>query len=229
MNIIYKITYLPHVENKTPPFFYIGSKYHYDVKYMGSPSSKQQDWYTGNLTIRDWWKKEVKEHPELFRFDIIETHDEYTPHELVEAEKFIHLKLDVKLSPHYFNKSIATTGWVSIPRTEETKQKVREITQTYWATNPNAVARRQAVVELNKKTKSKEQRELWSDPVYRDKQQKRIQKSAETRRYKIHARGQIFGCAKDAALSFDMTTSNVYARCKNIKMKDWYYVIPGSE
>ena len=60
MNILYKITYLPHLKNQTPPYYYVGSKYNYGKKYFGSPSSKQKDWYSGDLTICKWWKEKIK-------------------------------------------------------------------------------------------------------------------------------------------------------------------------
>lgn len=32
MHVIYRISFLPHIKNKTPPFYYVGSKYNYDDK-----------------------------------------------------------------------------------------------------------------------------------------------------------------------------------------------------
>jgi len=71
MNILYKITYLPHLKNQTPPYYYVGSKYNYGKKYFGSPSSKQKDWYSGDLTICKWWKEKIKNNIDDFYFEII--------------------------------------------------------------------------------------------------------------------------------------------------------------
>lgn len=65
MNILYRITYLPHLKNQTPPYYYIGSKYNYKENYWGSLSSKQKDWYSEGLSICDWWKKKIKENKNL--------------------------------------------------------------------------------------------------------------------------------------------------------------------
>ena len=35
-SIIYKITYLPHLYNKTPPFYYLGSSFRYKSNYLGA-------------------------------------------------------------------------------------------------------------------------------------------------------------------------------------------------
>jgi len=152
MHILYKITYLPHVENNTPPFYYVGSKYNYDGKYMGSPASKQSDWYTGGLSIADWWKQQVRNNPQNFKFEIVADYDDVQPQDLVEHENELQLRLNVKDSDEYFNKAIATCGWVSAPRTEETKNKIRAITSNYWQQDTDEVlARKEKLVEYNKK------------------------------------------------------------------------------
>ena len=80
MNILYKITYLPHLKNQTPPYYYVGSKYNYDKKYFGSPSSKQKDWYSENFTICKWWKQKIKNNKDDFYFEIISEYDEFIFH-----------------------------------------------------------------------------------------------------------------------------------------------------
>ena len=59
MNILYKVTYLPHL-NTNWPKYYVGSKYNYKGNYFGSVDSKQIYEYTEGLTLKDWWKKEKK-------------------------------------------------------------------------------------------------------------------------------------------------------------------------
>jgi len=87
MNIIYRITYLPHLKNQTPPYYYVGSKFNYNENYWGSPSSKQKDWYTENLTISNWWKEKIKQDKSNFYFEIISEFKKIEPLELVEEEK----------------------------------------------------------------------------------------------------------------------------------------------
>ena len=111
MNILYKITYLPHLKNQTPPYYYVGSKYNYGEEYFGSPSSNQKDWYSGDLTIFKWWKEKVKNNKDDFYFEIILEYDEISPKQLVEEEKKIQIELDVKNSKEYFNKSSKRQSW----------------------------------------------------------------------------------------------------------------------
>ena len=156
MNILYKISYLPHLKNQTPPYYYVGSKYNYDKKYFGSPSSKQKDWYSGDLTICKWWKEKIKNNKDDFYFEIISEYDEISPNQLVEEEKKIHIQLDVKNSKEYFNKSIATSGWVSAPRTDNTKKKISEAGKG----NKNACGP-QKISEEERKRRSEASKERW--------------------------------------------------------------------
>ena len=118
MHILYKITYLPHLNTKWPKF-YIGSKYNYKGKYFGSVDSKQIYDYTEGLPLRDWWKKQDKNY---FLFEILEEFNSITPQELVAKEYDLHVQLDV-LSDSYFNHSIATKGYCAVKNSENTKQK----------------------------------------------------------------------------------------------------------
>jgi hypothetical protein len=165
MNIIYKITYLPHVYNNTPPFYYIGSKYNYKNNYYGSPSSNQKDWYTEDLSIREWWKKEIKNNKDRFKFEIISVLSEtITPEMLVEEEKKIQLEKNVRESVEYFNKSVATSGWVSVPRTDKTKKVVSEKTKKYWDSEEGQL-KKQRLIERNKTEHSISMKEKWKNPT----------------------------------------------------------------
>jgi hypothetical protein len=243
MNIIYKITYLPHLKNQTPPYYYVGSKYNYGGNYLGSPSSKQKDWYTGEFTICEWWKKKIKENKNDFLFEIIFQYDEITPIELVEEEKIYQLNLDVKNSEEYFNKSIATTGWVSIPRTDETKEKIREITKHYWDKNSEeSIERRKKLSERNKKVKSKELKEKWKNPtdkMLRAQEENKIRlknkseewianiKNAERKprtTQKVFCCGIMYENAVEASKVIGIDPVNIRRRCRLEKYQDWYYV-----
>lgn len=165
MNIIYKITYLPHLINNTPPFYYIGSKYNYKSNYYGSPASKQKDWYTEKMSIGEWWKKEIKNNKEKFKFEILQVFSEdMTPEMLVEEEKKIQLKKNVRNSIEYFNKSVATSGWVSAPRTEETKKLVGEKTKKYWDSE-EGYQKKQRLIERNRTKHSLCLKEKWKNPT----------------------------------------------------------------
>jgi hypothetical protein len=233
MNIIYKVTYLPHLKNQTPPYYYVGSKYDYNGNYFGSLSSKQEEWYTEGLTICDWWKKQIKENTDNFLFEIIFQYDEITPVQLVEEEKKYQLELDVKDSKEYFNKSIATTGWVSASRTEESKEKIRKITKDYWdAGSEESIKRREELSERNRRVKSKELKEKWKNPT--DKMKKNLERlihMAKTQKgipkytgRKVFCHGVIYENAVEASKVFGVTPDTIRRKCRSENYEDFYYI-----
>lgn len=166
MNIIYMITYLPHVGTSYPKY-YIGSKFNYagEGSYMGSPSSSQVFEYTSGDSLKEWWKSRVVSEPDNFKFEIISEHD-CTPKELVEFEKDVHIKYDV-LSSEYFNQSIATSGWVSVKRSESTKAIISHKTREFWKTEEGQL-KKDRMRKRNSKLKSAEMRARWEDPEFRN-------------------------------------------------------------
>jgi hypothetical protein len=239
MNIIYRITYLPHLKNQTPPYYYVGSKLNYSQNYWGSPSSSQKDWYTESLSISKWWKKKIKENVNNFLFEIISQHSDHTPIELVEEEKKVHLYLNVKNSIEYFNKSIATTGWVSVPRTNYTKEKIKSVTKEYWNQNtPEVIERKKQLSERNKKIKSKQLKEKWKNPSNKMKENyekfvamakshsrgkdKTKRKSRPTQ--KVYCCGIIYENAIEASNAIGIDPVNVRRKCRLDQYPDWYYL-----
>lgn len=236
MNILYRITYLPHLEAKTPPYYYVGSKYNYKGNYWGSPASVQLDWYSTNLTIRDWWKQEIK-NKNNFSFEVLEILSECNPHQLVEEEKLLHLKLNVKHSNEYFNKAIATAGWVSIPRTEETKKKVSKITKAYWdKNNEQAQKRRKQLSEAEWQTPERK-KERWKNPTFamiemvkklgqtsrkgiKDKRPRKPKNNIKI----ISGDGVIYENAKKAGKEIGISPVNIRRRCRLSIYSNWYYV-----
>lgn len=239
MNILYRVTYLPHLKNQTPPYYYVGSKYNYKGNYFGSPSSKQKDWYTGELSICEWWKKEIKENKHNFLFEMVFEYDKITPDQLVEEEKNYQLNLNVKYSNEYFNKSIATTGWVSIPRTNETKEKLRKITKEYWDNcSEESIERRRKLSERNRKVKSKQLKEKWKNPTDKMKENyERFVNMAKTHKrgkdkskrkpkitQKVFCCGIMYENAVEASKVIGIDPVNIRRRCRLEKYQDWYYL-----
>lgn len=239
MNILYRVTYLPHLKNQTPPYYYVGSKYNYNKNYWGSPSSKQKDWYTEGFSIINWWKKEIKENKNNFLFEIVIQYNEMNPTQLVEEEKKYQLQLNVKYSEEYFNKSIATTGWVSIPRTEKTKEKLREITKEYWNRNTEeSIERKKKLSERNKEVKSKELKEKWKNPT--DKMKKNYERFVDMAKtlkrgkdkskrkqkptQKVFCCGIIYENAFEASKVIGINPVNIRRRCRLENYQDWYYL-----
>jgi hypothetical protein len=240
MNIQYKITYLPHLENNTPPYYYIGSKYNYQGNYFGSPSSKQKDWFTGDLSISKWWKKEIKENKQNFKFEILKDCGDITPQLLVEEEKSLHLKLNVKTDYDYFNKSIATTGWVSIPRTDKTKKIISEKTKAYWDSEEGQL-KKQRLIASNKKYSSdrlKRQRQEYPEKFIstessRKKSSESIKAAWASGKFdnkkpreqrKINGDGNIFVNAFEAAKYAGIHPVNIRKRCRSDKFPNWFYL-----
>lgn len=242
MHILYKITYLPHLQNRTPPYYYVGSKYNYRGNYFGSPSSKQKDWYTRNMSISDWWKYETKNNPKNFEFEIVKIFEDVTPQILVEEECNLHLSLDVKNSFKYFNKNIATKKWVSVPRTDETKEKMSVVTKKYWEQdNFDVNERKQKLIQYNKSNssaklkKTKKQnpekflmteekknklssvmKNKWENGFYENRK-KRVEK-------KVCIEGVVYKNAKEASQIFNIHEVNVRRRCRMSRYENWFYL-----
>lgn len=161
MHILYKITYLPHLGTEHPKY-YIGSKYNYKGNYYGSVDSKQIYAYTCGKKLRDWWK-EQKRYPERFKIEILEQFGDITPEELVNKERDLHLTMNV-LGEEYFNHSIATKGFCSKKRSDETKKNVSKKTKEYWNSEAGQL-KKQRLTERNKKFQSEWMKEKWSNPT----------------------------------------------------------------
>lgn len=163
MHILYKVTYLPHLGTNHPKF-YIGSKYNYKGNYYGSVASKQVYEYTEGKSLKDWWKIQ-KLTPENFSFEVLEVFGDITPKELVNKERDLQLKLDV-LSESYFNHSVATKGFCSKKRSEESIKHISNKTKQYWDSDAGQLKRQRLVErnERNKKIHSDLMIEKWKNP-----------------------------------------------------------------
>lgn len=98
--IIYCVYLTTYSGDKLPPY-YIGSSNLKRIQkgYKGSVSSKQ--WY-------EVWKKELKQHPELFSIKILSTHKDRK--EALAEENRLQKELDVVKSDLYINKSYAVVN-----------------------------------------------------------------------------------------------------------------------
>jgi hypothetical protein len=140
MHILYQITYLPHI-NTPYPKYYVGSKYNYKGNYFGSVRSQNVPEYTNGLTLEIWWKTRNKKD---FLFEIIEQFENITPGELVVRERQLQDKLNV-LTEDYFNTSKACKGFVSLPKTDDTKQKLSLSLSAFYKTEAGMeLAKKQA-------------------------------------------------------------------------------------
>jgi len=230
MHILYKVTYLPHLNTKCPKY-YVGSKHNYKGNYFGSVDSKQVYEYTEGLRLRDWWKKQKKD-TKNFLFEIIESFEEITPQELVEKEHDLHIKLNV-LGDDYFNHSIATKGYCSIKNSEKTKKIKSEKTKLYWDSE-SGQNKKQKLIERNKTVHKKNMLEKWKNPtepmlnkVYhgRTKGSKDLQKRKQKPIKKIYAEGLIFNDAIEASKHFGIHPVNIRRRCRLNYNENWRYLI----
>lgn len=232
MHILYRVTYLPHLANHTPPYYYVGSKYNYNGSYYGSPASKQCDWYTGDLSIAEWWKSMVRNRPDDFLFEVIDTVDVDTPQQLVNEEKKLQLQLDVRYSIEYFNKSIATTGWASSPRTIHTKQKASKNMLQLWRSEEGR-KRKDNLSKRNRDTKSQQMKERWQHPTEamlnrkchgRPKGAKDVKPRKPRPMQKIEVNGRLYDNALSVSDEFGITPTSVRRRCRMEKYTEWKYV-----
>jgi hypothetical protein len=203
------------------------------MKYMGSPSSNQMDWYTEGLSIRNWWKNKIKTNPESFLIDIIEVVNTDSPQFLVEIEKNYHIDLNVKYSLHYFNKSIATCGWVSAPRTDHTKKLVSEKTSEYWNSTTAGLEKKKRLVERNKTIHSDKMKYRWANPTEsmktrfcpgRPKGAKDLSKRRPRFERKVFVEGIVYDSAKLAALKMNIHPATVRRKCKSPIFLEWRYI-----
>lgn len=229
MHILYKVTYLPHLETEYPKY-YIGSKYNYKGNYYGSVDSKQVYSYTEGKSLRDWWK-EQKQQPQNFLFEVIECFQEITPEELILRERDLQLKLDV-LSEHYFNHSIATKGFCSKKRSEESRKHISNKTKQYWESEEGKL-KKQRLTERNKNCQSEWMTEKWQSPS--EAMLNRIvhgrpkgSKDLTTRKIRssikqVRHNSIIYKNAHEASKIVGVHPVSIRRWCKN-KINDWSYV-----
>ncbi len=162
MNIIYKVTYLPHLDTIYPKY-YIGSKLNYKGNYFGSIASRKKFKFTDQFTLKDWWRFEIKHHPKNFLFEILEECSVLNKHQLAEKEKEYQLKHNVVISEEYFNQAIATGLFVSSKKDNETKLKMSNSLKNYYQTE-EGIEKRKRLIERNKTSHSITMKEKWKHP-----------------------------------------------------------------
>ena len=232
MDVIYKITYLPHLGTENPKW-YIGSKKNWSPNrfYMGSVSSSQIFEYTDGLPLKDWWKNETRNNKERFSFEILETFDNISAQDLVKREKEIQQEMNV-LSEDYFNQSIATEGYVSVKNTEYTKRKKSQKTKEFWNT-PEGIEKRKRLSERNALVKSEEMKNRWKNPTKsmierevtgRPKGAKDLKSRKQRPQRKVLIEGILYNNAKEASDKLGIDPVNVRRRCRMEKYSDWSYV-----
>lgn len=99
MNIVYKFIFVDRIENKSPPYYYIGSKTNCTVKDGKIYDLKSGKVYVGSSRHKDYPKNEVA---------ILEILGEYKLDILLEKEKQFQLEVSAKTNPEYFNLEYAT-------------------------------------------------------------------------------------------------------------------------
>lgn len=160
MHIIYKITYIPHLESAYPKF-YIGSKLNYKGNYFGSLHSKQIFEYTDNQPLALWWKTRDKND---FLFEILyQTENHITAEQLCEIELQYQKHYNIR-NGDYFNQAFANGKFVSKKRSKETKQLLAERTKQFWQTE-NGKRKKLRLIDYNKSTKSAEMAERWKNDI----------------------------------------------------------------
>lgn len=230
MNIIYLITYIPHL-NTSFPKYYVGSKYRYDGKYLGSPSSKKILDFTEGKTLGQWWKEKTKTNPNNFRFDILFVgNEDISPNELVLIEHDIQKDWNV-LTLDFFNQTLATRGWVSGPRENVTKQLISQKTKAYWSTDAG-IDKKYRLIERNQTLHSTRMKYKWKEPSEkmltmrrpgRGKGVKDKMPRCRPDRYKVLFNGNIMS-VKEAADMEKVTPTTIRKRCRDRFMNQWSYI-----
>jgi len=187
MHVVYKITYIPHLDTDKPKF-YVGSKMNYRGNYYGSVSSKRLFEFTKNQPLCEWWKNEIKENVDNFIFEILETHFEITPSKLLERELQFQLELQCA-DEDYFNQCYANKKFFSVKNTDETRKIKSEKTKAYWD-SPAGKLKKQRLSERNSLVKSEEMKKRWEEENFRKRNIERFKapKTLSTREKMSKAR-----------------------------------------
>ena len=158
--IIYKVTYLPHLDTDYPKY-YVGSKYNYqgEGSYYGSLTSSKIFEFTGGQPIGKWWKN--IDHS-FFHFEILEEFDSISTKDLIGHEVRWHNELDV-LGNEYFNQSTAKPEFVSGRKSESTRCKMKTSLQQYYQTE-EGIQKRKRISDRNSLIKSDQMKNKWQAP-----------------------------------------------------------------
>jgi hypothetical protein len=231
MNVIYRITYKPHLGTNFPKY-YIGSKYNYKGNYFGSLASNQVFDYTEGESLKKWWKNRNKDD---LLFEIIECL-ECTPQQLILSEREYQLQQNV-LSPEFFNQTIANKGLFSKQKSEETRHKMSVATKHFWSSK-EGLAKKQRLIERNKTIGAEQTRERWKNPTNNMLKQVEILRKTSRKGCKdvhprrrrptqlIKANKEVFCNAVKAGAKFNIcpTVVRYYCRKKRkVKGVQWFY------
>lgn len=239
MDIIYRVTYIPHL-NTDLPKYYIGSKKNWQggKTYLGSIASKKVESFTDGLSLAKWWKQEKKNHPERFEIEILESYEELDKEQLIEREIVNQRTYDI-IGNDYFNKAFARAGWISQPRDDETKALIAEKTRQYW-NSPEGKAKKKKLVARNKKESSARMQARWDNDdgtmrnavaerlgeASRNRTREEWQEIARNRKPRKVCKACIDGkiySLEEASEKFGIHIVNVRRRCRLPQYENWSY------
>ena len=229
MNIVYKITFIPHLGTDKPKY-YIGSKFNYKPGYFGSVSSNRLFDYTNGLPLRKWWKNEVKNTPSNFTIEILEDCSFMNKHELVICELKWQQYFNIK-TPDFFNQAYASGKFVSGPKDTNVKLKLSKSLKKYYTTEEGKL-KRERLTGRNKETRSAIMKERWQHPTEkmvsrvttgRPKGSQDLKKRNTTFR-SLTDGTRVFINANDAAAVYKITPTNIRRRCRINYKGVWRYI-----
>ena len=229
MHVVYKITFIPHIGTDKPKY-YIGSKFNYKPGYFGSVSSKKVFGYTNDIPLHIWWKKEAKDNPGNFKFEILEECSKMNKYELVKCENEWQLHFDIRTSD-YFNQVYASGKFVSGAKDKCTKLKLSDSLKKYYSTEEGGL-KKERLVERNKATRSSIMKERWQKPT--DKMIKRVitgrpKGSQDNKKRVVFFRTltdgvRVYSNANEAALVYKIAPANIRRRCRINYKGVWRYI-----
>ena len=228
MNIIYKITYLPHL-NTNYPKFYIGSKMNYSSSrfYLGSVSSKQIFEYTENMPLYQWWKLKTKNCSSDFLFEILEIYN-CDANELLLYEEQWQRKLDIS-SNEYFNQAYATKNFCSKKNSESQKLLKSKKTKEFWA-SPEGELKKERLRARNKINSSDNiKRNLKYGKLHNYTYKNGYFDYGESIQYKIGFSyilidGIKYKTLQEASKKLNTTAYIVKRKCLSLNFKSWEFI-----
>lgn len=149
MNIVYWLEFSQRIKDKTPPYFYIGSKHNCLIKNGVIIDSHGKEYWSSCKQPR--FISALSERPKVKVLHVCE--------EPLDEEEFYHNHYDVVKSPLFFNKAMAKGTFKSClkgkSKSESHKRKMKESSHLKgkepWE-HPNAIAKGSHLVWKNAKS-----------------------------------------------------------------------------
>lgn len=206
MNIVYLVT------DQVTGLKYIGSKKNYKGNYFGSPSIKSKG--HPKYKLQQEWKKNLKERPESFKFEIIEEIIEDSKKALNERELYWQLHYKVVNSNEFINGAYARKNFNGIPKGFKRDKNRIEYLKSIgtWKTTE----------EQKEKIRQKQTGKKYSDEINKKKGRPGVPQNQITN-VQVIVDGVLYRTLTSASEALNCTRCTVRNRCNNPKFPNYNF------